>query len=354
MDLTLGQRLRELPGPILLTGHTGFKGTWLTILLERLGVPVVGLSLAPLEDSLFVRAHREGNITEIFADVCGYAQVERFIAETQPSVVLHMAAQPLVLESYKAPRETFATNVMGTVNILNSAFACESIKVVGVVTTDKVYRNEDSGRAFVETDPLAGKDPYSASKVGAESAVATWQQIRKLSGGPKVISLRAGNVIGGGDWGDDRLLPDLVKGFIADSEVKLRNPDSTRPWQHVLDPLAGYLMAIEHLLGDGDVPAFNFGPSERSLKVREVVDVARETWPRPTLVAYAHSGADVAGEASTLQLDATLARTLLGWKMKWSQSEAVAATVHWWNKVVNDGVRAQDACVLDIEKMLGR
>jgi CDP-glucose 4,6-dehydratase len=354
MDLTLGRRLRELPGPILLTGHTGFKGTWLTILLERLGVPVIGLSLAPLEDSLFVRANREGKITEIFADVCGYPGVEKFIEEIRPSAIIHMAAQPLVLESYKAPRETFATNVMGTVNILNSAFACDSVEVVGVVTTDKVYRNDDSGRAFVESDPLAGKDPYSASKVGAESAVASWQHIAKIHGGPKVVSLRAGNVIGGGDWAEARLLPDLVRGFIAGDTVHVRNPDSTRPWQHVLDPLTGYLMALEYLLGGAEVSALNFGPSEKSLKVSEVVDIARHAWPTQTSVTFASDEAGTSSEALALQLDPHRAGELLGWKMNWSQQEAVTATIQWWASVMNDGIQAHEACVKDIEKMLGR
>ncbi|MBC7463009.1 MAG: CDP-glucose 4,6-dehydratase [Actinobacteria bacterium] len=352
MDLALGRRLRELPGPILLTGHTGFKGTWLTIMLERLSVPVVGLSLAPLENSLFSRADREGKIQEIFTDICGYPQVEKFVFETQPSLIIHMAAQPLVMGSYKAPRETFATNVMGTVNILNCAFACDSVEAVGVVTTDKVYRNDDSGRAFVESDPLAGKDPYSASKVGAEAAVAAWQHIRKISGGPRVISLRAGNVIGGGDWAEDRLLPDLVKGFWEGKQVDVRNPESTRPWQHVLDPLRGYLMTLECALAGTDVDAINFGPSDASLKVQEVVKVAQNAWPTPTTVAFSESDSKFASEAVSLQLDSNRAHTLLGWDMKWSQSEAVTATIDWWDKVLNNGMHPHEACIQDIESAL--
>lgn len=352
MDLTLGQRLRELPGPVLLTGHTGFKGTWLTILLESLGVSVVGLSLAPLENSLFTRAEREGKIPEIFADICGYRQVEEFVFETRPSLVIHMAAQPLVIGSYKVPRETFATNVMGTVNILNCAFACDSVQAVGVVTTDKVYRNDDSGHAFIETDPLAGKDPYSASKVGAEAAVAAWQNIRRISGGPKVLSLRAGNVIGGGDWADDRLLPDLVKGFVAGSQVNVRNPQSTRPWQHVLDPLRGYLMAMEYLSTGQDIEAINFGPTEESLTVEKVVEVAQMAWPTSTTIAFAENASMVISEAASLQLDATRAHALLGWEMKWNQSEAVTSTIEWWDRVLNQGVHPQEACLQDIERAL--
>ena len=215
MELMLGKRLRELPGPILITGHTGFKGTWLTFLLERLNVPVIGLSLEPEKDSLFDRAKRTGVIPEAFIDIREFHAISRFISEHQPSAVIHMAAQPLVLQSYKTPRETFETNVMGTANVLDAAFKTNSVEAVVVVTTDKVYRNDNSGQSFVETDPLAGKDPYSASKVGTESVVAAWQQIAKISGGPKVISVRAGNVIGGGDWAEDRLMPDLIRGLVS-------------------------------------------------------------------------------------------------------------------------------------------
>lgn len=192
MDLALGRRLRELPGPIMVTGHTGFKGTWLTLLLERLNVPVIGFSLPPEKDSLFDRAQRGGAISEVFQDIRNIGAVSDFMAHYQPSAVIHLAAQPLVLESYKTPRETFETNIMGTVNILDASFKSPSVHVVVVATTDKVYRNDNAGRAFIESDPLSGKDPYSASKVGTESVVAAWQQIAKVSGGPKVISVRAG------------------------------------------------------------------------------------------------------------------------------------------------------------------
>ena len=181
MELTLGKRLKELPGPILITGHTGFKGTWLTFLLEKLNVPVLGLALTPEKDSLFDRTKRTGAIREAFIDIRDAARVSQFLTENQPSAVIHLAAQPLVIASYKTPRETFETNVMGTANVLDAAFSTPSVKAVVVATTDKVYRNDDLGRAFIENDPLEGKDPYSASKVGTESVVAAWQQIAKIA-----------------------------------------------------------------------------------------------------------------------------------------------------------------------------
>lgn len=336
MELTLGKRLRELPGPILVTGHTGFKGTWLTFLLERLNVPVIGLALAPEKDSLFDRANRTGTIPEEFIDIRDPEAVSKFMMKFQPSAVIHMAAKPLVLESYKTPRDTFETNVMGTVNVLNSAFKANSVEAVVVATTDKVYRNDNSGRAFVETDPLAGKDPYSASKVGTESVVAAWQQIAKVSGGPKVISVRAGNVIGGGDWAEDRLMPDLIRGFIAGGPIQIRNPQSARPWQHVLDPLHGYLLALESKLMGADFNCMNFGPIGDSLTVKKVVELATGAWPSRIDVAYDFSTGIHSTEATTLQLDSTLAAKLLHWKPVWSQEAAVSTTVEWWNQILNE------------------
>lgn len=354
MISTLGERVKKLTGPILITGHTGFKGTWLTLLLERLGVSVVGLSLEPLSDSLFDRAHRRGKIPETFSDIRDFAAVDRFLKIHKPSAVFHMAAQPLVLESYKTPRETFETNVMGTANILDVSFKLNSIESIVVVTTDKVYRNDNSGKPFVETDALAGKDPYSASKVGTEAVVAAWQQIAQVSGGPQIVSVRAGNVIGGGDWAEDRLMPELIRGFAKDSIVKVRNPDSTRPWQHVLDPLHGYLMVLEATLGGGTFKSINFGPSSESLSVREVVEICQGSWPRKTNVEFSADVQDKIIEATALQLDSNYARQKLGWTTVWSQESSVISTMAWWDKVLNQAVDSQTACADDIEFLLGR
>lgn len=354
MDLMLGRRLRELPGPILITGHTGFKGAWLTFLLENLGIPSVGYSLAPTPDSLYARADRTGAIPEAFADIRDFDAVEAFLAKHRPSAIIHMAAQPLVLESYKSPRETFETNVMGTVNILDAAFRTDHVQAIVAVTTDKVYRNDNSGRPFVETDALAGKDPYSASKVGTESAVAAWQHIAKVTGGPKVMSVRAGNVIGGGDWAENRLIPDLVRGFASGESIQIRNPESTRPWQHVLDPISGYVMALEALLNEKNIMALNFGPSAESLSVKEVVDIALGQWPTAGSVTVSYEEGNGHVEAKSLQLDSTLARSLLGWNDSWNQKEAVSATIRWWDRVLNQSKSALEECQIDIAHLLQR
>lgn len=352
MDLALGRRLRDLPGPILVTGHTGFKGTWLTLLLERLNVPVIGLSLAPEPDSLFARAHRTSVIPESFIDIRDFDKVSKFTSAHQPSAIIHMAAQPIVLESYRTPRETFATNVMGTVNLLDSAFKSESVKVVVAVTTDKVYRNDNSGIAFTESDALAGKDPYSASKVGTESAVAAWQQISRVSGGPKVIAVRAGNVIGGGDWAENRIIPELIRGFSSGNTVVIRNPQSTRPWQHVLDPLHGYLMVLEALLSGRTLHALNFGPDSRSLSVQEVVAQSQKCWPSSTSIEFSEESKDADVESIALQLDSTRARESLGWRPFWSQSESITSTIEWWDKVLNKSINPVRACQTDIDFLL--
>jgi len=352
MGLKLGEQLRALPGPILVTGHTGFKGTWLTFLLERLGVPTVGYSLAPEKNSLYDRAQLAGKIPEIYADIRDAETLKKFIAIHRPSAIIHMAAQPLVLQSYKTPRETFDVNVMGTVDILDQAFATDFVKAVIVVTTDKVYRNNNSGKAFVESDPLEGKDPYSASKVGAEAAVSAWQQIQKISGGPKVVSVRAGNVIGGGDWAENRLIPDLVRGFISGKPIEIRNPESTRPWQHVLEPLVGYLMTLEYVLGGGFIASINFAPDGVGLSVREVVNIAQATWGNSSSVEFFKVGQSNNLEASSLALNASLSRKILNDYRKWDQIESTQKTIQWWKKYIQDNCSPSENVLFDIEDYL--
>jgi CDP-glucose 4,6-dehydratase len=310
MDLNQLTAIRSLSGPVLITGHTGFKGTWVTLLLERLGIDVVGFSLSPEKDSLFDRAGRTGAIKEVFADIRDYELLNSYINSIKPSAIIHMAAQPLVLESYRQPKETFDVNVMGTVNVLDAAFKADSAQAIVVVTTDKVYRNDNSGRAFIESDPLEGKDPYSASKVGTEAAVAAWQQIQKISGGPKVVAVRAGNVIGGGDWGDNRLLPDLMRSFSSGQRMTVRSPASTRPWQHVLDPLSGYVSALEAILGGEKISSVNFGPDTQSIAVSEVVMVAVETWGLETNIELDSSLPKNITEAVSLDLNPSYAKKL--------------------------------------------
>jgi len=352
MNLNQLPALRALSGPVLITGHSGFKGIWLTLLLEKLGIEVVGFSLSPEKDSLFDRASRTGAISEVFADIRDYERLNSYINSVKPSAIIHMAAQPLVLESYRLPKDTFDVNVMGTVNVLDSAFNTDSVKAVIVVTTDKVYKNDNSGLAFIESDPLEGKDPYSASKVGTEAAVAAWQQIQRTSGGPKVVAVRAGNVIGGGDWGDNRLLPDLIRSFSSGQKMTVRNPASTRPWQHVLDPLSGYISTLEAVLNDEKITSINFGPDTKSIAVSEVVEVAVKTWGLSTNIELGSSVQNSAAEAVSLDLNPDYAKRLLGWEPFWSQEEAVISTVQWWNKVLNQRVKPVDACLDDLSQIL--
>jgi CDP-glucose 4,6-dehydratase len=325
----------------------------MTFLLEHLNVPVVGYALPAEKDSLFHRAERTGVIPEDFADIRDYAALERFIDLHKPSTIIHMAAQPLVLESYRKPLETFEINVMGTANVLDIAFKKDFIHAIIVVTTDKVYRNDNSGRAFVETDPLEGKDPYSASKVGAESVVAAWQQVAKVNGGPKVIAVRAGNVIGGGDWAKNRLLPDIIKGMFYSEPTEIRNPASTRPWQHVLDPLVGYLLTLEFsLLENTNLVAVNFGPIDPSLRVIDVLELARESkFGNMNHIRLLNEIGT--HEATSLSLDSSFSRTTLKYTSMFSQQEAIFMTLNWWN-ILTEGSTIQFACNADINEAIRR
>lgn len=332
---------------VLITGHTGFKGTWLTLLLQTFGMEVCGLSLPAEENSLYSRLARSGAIQEHFVDIRNHEAVSTSLSELRPSIIFHLAAQPLVLKSYSKPRETFETNVMGTVNLLDCAFDLSSTEIISVVTTDKVYRNGNEPVRFKESDALEGKDPYSASKVGTEAAVSAWQQMRKLKNGPLVISLRAGNVIGGGDFAENRLLPDLVRGFSKGRPVEIRNPNSTRPWEHVLDPLYGYVKATGNALAGNGESTYNFAPNGSSLSVGEVAQISQKTWGRGATVLTSETSDDF--EAITLELDSSRSRDVLKWVPAWSQENAIIATIDWWKKVLSEKASPAEACASDLE-----
>jgi CDP-glucose 4,6-dehydratase len=352
MELSLSPltRLRSLSGPVLITGHTGFKGTWLGLLFETLEIPYVGYSLEPEKDSLFARLDRTGNTSEVFADILNLDLFKKFLFENNVRAIIHMAAQPLVLRSYEIPLETFAINALGTANILSAASENQNIEAVIAVTTDKVYRNSNDGIDFIESDPLQGHDPYSASKVAAESAVDVWRKIAQQTGGPQILSVRSGNVIGGGDWSENRLIPDLVKGFSKQETIEIRSPNSTRPWQHVLDPLVGYLLAMENALGGSNEGSFNFGPTASSLSVKTVTEIARQVWPDHTNVSYL--GKPGNAEAGTLGLDPSLAINSLKWQSFWSQEEAITSSIDWWVKVLKKQMHPKNACLEDIQQVL--
>jgi len=264
-----------------------------------------------------------------------------------------MAAQPLVLKSYESPIETFDVNVMGTANILDIASKSKSVQIVIVVTTDKVYKNENLGNRFKEHDSLFGKDPYSASKVGTEAVVAAWQQISEVNNGPKIVSVRAGNVIGGGDLARDRLLPDIIRSHLTGEPLLVRNKNQTRPWQHVLDPLICYIKVIDSLLAGNPVKSVNFGPIEKSLSVAQVIEISS------SLIDFKFKYSEKKTESQdlesqTLELDTTYANKVLNWYPKFNQADAIEQSINWWNKVLSDTVSSESACKDDIVSYLAK
>ncbi len=322
---------------VLLTGHTGFKGGWLSHWLSLLGADVYGLALDPLATpNLFEAAQVESTLAaDKRGDITELDLVKRVITSAQPEVVFHLAAQPLVRESYADPLGTMRTNVLGTANVLEAVRSCPSVRAVIVVTTDKVYRNREWQHAYREPDELGGVDPYSASKACAELVVASYlaSYFTGLGGhSPAVATVRAGNVIGGGDWSVDRLVPDCLRATDADEPLSLRFPSATRPWQHVLDPLAGYLTLAEQLLTNGQhaLPStWNFGPDALgTMSVRSVVGLIEQAIGR-TIRIETETDTDLLHEAGLLTLDSSQARSILGWAPKWDVQEAVQRTVDW-------------------------
>jgi CDP-glucose 4,6-dehydratase len=337
---------------IFLTGHTGFKGTWLTLLLEAMGHEVVGYSLSPTSNSLFDRLDRRDSIQEFIADIRDVENLKRAMTVAQPSIVIHMAAQPLVLESYRKPRETFEINSQGTANVLEAAFSTKSVNAIGAVTTDKVYKNLETDHAYIETDALEGSsDPYSASKVAAEAVISGWKKISDISGGPIIVTLRSGNVIGGGDFSDDRLIPDMVRSHISGNPVKVRNPLSTRPWMHVLDSLVGYLRAIDNASSTQKSDVFNFAPKDKSLTVADVLRIALETWPDMFTIQNLIE-TEKKAEAKLLNLNPNKAIHQLNWDCTLSQKTAVENSVEWWKFVLSDELSPAEACENDLKRLL--
>ncbi len=338
-------------GPILITGHTGFKGSWLGLLLGKLGIESVGLSLPPLEGSLYTRLNNNHITKEYFADIRDADTISRIIEEVNPSVIFHLAAQPLVIHSYKNPIETFETNVMGTANVLQNFSRTSQAKLFVGVTTDKVYKNDNTGLKFKEDDPLFGKDPYSASKVGTENVLSAWRQMSAIYGGPNIISVRAGNVIGGGDYAENRIIPDIIRGITANRQIEIRNPSSTRPWQHVLDPLIGYLRAAEYGLENNSISTFNFGPNSESLSVEKLVEITKEIWPGE-MPEFNLSSTDSSTEASSLQLNSERSKEILNWEPFWSQENAIKDTFLWWHSVLRESRSPYEACVENIDSII--
>lgn len=348
--------LRELSAssPVLVTGHNGFKGSWLVQILDSLGINNVGLSLDTEEDSLYARCNLIGTRQEYSCDINNFNHVKEIISSVKPSAVMHLAAQPIVSIANSDPYSTIQTNVMGTLNLLESIRQVGGVKVVGVVTTDKVYKNLNlKQKKFKESDELGATEPYGASKAATEMLVQGYRQILFDSVQTNLISLRSGNVIGGGDFSKDRLMPDMVRARISSQVMQLRNPQSTRPWQHVLDPLFGYLSAIEYSLtrAKPEYSEFNFGPQDgEEMTVQDVLDEALRVFP----INYALSTeGNVASfhEAKYLQLDSELARRILGWESKITSRQAIIDTLTWWNEYLGNN-DAKTLCNSQIENYL--
>lgn len=349
MNTSVGSTLSNLPGPILITGHTGFKGTWLSRYLQALGVEIAGYSLPLTSDTLYARAGLEKSINEHFGDICNFSEFEEFTKKIQPSAIIHLAAQSLVMASYQEPIKTFSTNVMGTANVLEVARRIDSIQAVAVITTDKVYENRNSGRRFIESDPISGTDPYSASKAAAENVVNAWATLIGEAQNKPVSVFRAGNVIGGGDYAADRLMPDIVRAWQSNRNLEVRNPQSTRPWQHVLDPLRGYVMALEATLENRTSLKLNFGPRESALTVESVLQTVKQHWPN--LEISSSQSTNKVYESILLDLDSSAAESLLNWVPQYSQKDSILSTLKWWERH-SAGISAVECIDFDINRYI--
>ena len=338
---------------VLVTGHTGFKGAWLTAWLRDMGALVTGLSLPPSdgEPSLFHDARLAADIDSRVGDIRHAGVLERVVRETKPELVLHLAAQSLVRRSYRQPAETFETNVMGLVNLFEALRQSAGVRAVMVVTSDKCYENREQVYRYREDDPMGGHDPYSASKGCAELVTAAYRRSYFARAGVHVGSGRAGNVIGGGDWSEDRLVPDLMRGAARDQPVLIRNPDAVRPWQHVLDPLHGYLLLTRALAerGESFAEGWNFGPSEDdAVPVREIVAMLQHHWPRVRIVEERADNAP--HEAGLLALDATKAAERLGCLPLLRLPQALAWTAAWYREFFAGSASASGLVAADLAR----
>lgn len=333
---------------VLLTGHTGFKGGWLALWLQRLGAELTGVSLEPATTpNLFGLAQVAGGLDSRICDIRDAEALMNIVRQVQPEIVLHLAAQPLVRVSYRDPQATFSTNVMGTAHVLEALRGLASVKVAVMVTTDKVYRNLEYAYPYREEDALGGHDPYSASKAASEIVVASYRDAFLAGQGVAVATARAGNVIGGGDWSEDRLIPDAVRSWQAGKPLEVRRPEAIRPWQHVLEPLAGYLKLAEHLwIKPVLAGAFNFGPeTSEAATVREVVELARAAYGGGDIL-YGN-GSEGPHEAGWLALEIAKARAELGVRPRWPLAQAVARTIRWYRQQ-HEGADTRLLCEAEI------
>lgn len=333
---------------VLLTGHTGFKGAWMTFWLYQMGAKITGISLPPKSaPNLFTLASIAQITNSHFVDIRDADALSNVVKKAQPEIVLHLAAQALVRPGYKDPLDTFATNVMGTANILNAVRGVNSVKALVAVTTDKVYKNLETGRAYKEDDQLGGYDPYSASKAASEIIISSYRDSYLAEQGVAVASARAGNVIGGGDWSEDRLIPDAVRAWDSNLPLDIRRPKAVRPWQHVLEAINGYLVLAEKLYTDLSFSgAYNFGPKmDEAATVETVIGLANQAYGCGSILWG--DGAEGPYEAGFLSLEIAKAREVLDVLPRWNLLETVEHTMGWYKKQRN-GESARLLCEADI------
>lgn len=343
---------------VLITGHTGFKGSWLAIWLHHLGAKVIGYSLDPYtENDNYVLSKIGDNIVDLRGDIRDGGHLQKVFKEYEPEVVFHLAAQPLVRLSYEKPVETYEINVMGTLQVLEAIRHTDGVKTGIMITTDKSYENKEIAKGYVETDPFGGYDPYSSSKGCDEILISSYRRsyFLKPDGGYSkcIASVRAGNVIGGGDWAKDRIVPDCIRALEEKKEICLRNPDAVRPFEHVLEPLSGYLLLAEKMWSNPQLfcSGWNFGPEENGLS--KVIDVANQIvkeYGFGTILDVSKNAK--VHEAKLLNLDITKAKTKLGWKPRLSSEDAVKMTTDWYKKYKCEKV--YDICISQIDEYNAR
>lgn len=322
---------------VLVTGHTGFKGSWLAAMLSSWGARVSGIALAPKEQSLFKVLNLQEKLSSHIADIRRPELVDKIIKEERPEIVFHLAAQPLVRPSYRDPVETYSTNVMGTIHVLESIRKQPTVKTTLVVTSDKCYENFETNHAYVETDPMGGADPYSSSKGCTELIVSSWARSFWGNEVQGICTARAGNVIGGGDFAEDRLIPDCIRAFAKNEKVILRYPDSTRPWQHVLEPISGYITLAEKNYSQPKLYSggWNFGPTEdQDLTVEKVVKTSCEIWGHGAQFDVKHE--QHISEAKLLKLDCTKANQMLHWRPRLNFEKTIFWTLQWYKAFVQN------------------
>ena len=333
---------------VLLTGHTGFKGAWLAQWLVSMGAKVTAVALKPnTEPNVFTLAKVSDTLAHHELDICDAPKFAAIVQQAQPEIVLHLAAQALVRESYSDPLRTFSVNVMGTANVLDALRQCDSVRSIVVVTTDKVYANQEWQWPYRETDRLGGHDPYSASKAGTEIVVASYRASYFAAKGVTLATARAGNVIGGGDWSADRIIPDAVRAWSTNETLQVRRPQAVRPWQHVIEPLCAYLVLAERAWSDKSVAqAWNFGPqTHEAATVREVVSLAQAAFGQGQV--QWGDGKDGPHEAGLLMLDTSLAKSQLGVQSIFALKDAIGMTMRWYRDL-QAGQNAADLCARDI------